>query len=63
MKLYEIPERSKIFIESSDGSSYLFFAHIDGAYSYCITEKGGVAHLAAWTELEAVDGGYKLVEV
>jgi len=63
VKLYEIPKHSKIFVECSDGSNYLLFDHIDGAYSYCITEMGSIVHLAAWTELEAVDGGYKLIEV
>lgn len=60
MKLYDLKQGSKIFCECSDGSAFVIFHHIDGVYSYCETEKGGVAHLAAWTELEPVEGGYEI---
>ena len=60
MKLYEIPEKSKIYCEGSDGSEYIIFDHIDGMYSYCTTEKGAVAHLGASTELEEHKDGFKL---
>ena len=56
MKLYDIPERSKIVCKVSDGSKYIIFDHIDGAYSYCETEKGGIVHLNACAELELYDG-------
>ncbi len=58
--LYKIPEDSKIYVEPSDGSSYLTFNHLDGAYSYCTTEKGGVFHLAGGTPLTPHKDGYKL---
>jgi len=51
MKLYDIPRQCKIIVELSDGSSYLIFDKIDGAYSYCVTEMGNVVHLSANTEL------------
>jgi hypothetical protein len=54
LKLYEIPKESIIYIECSDGSSYLTFKHLDGAYSYCITEHGNVNHLSVNTELEPI---------
>lgn len=60
MKLYEIPNKSKIFCEASDGSKYVTFDHIDGMYSYCETEKGAVVHLGASTELVEVEGGYRI---
>lgn len=51
MKLYDIPEGSKIKLECSDGSEYVIFNHIDGMYSFCTTEKGNVVHLSRFTEL------------
>ncbi|MCK9567607.1 hypothetical protein M0R72_01495 [Candidatus Pacearchaeota archaeon] len=63
MKLLDIPQDSKIKCQCSDGSKYLIFRHIDGMYSFCVTEKGGVAHLYCMTELsELPDGSYKLEE-
>ena len=60
MKLYEIPEKSKIYNEVSDGSKYFIFHKLDGAYSYCVSENGGVCHLSASAELEPFEDGYKL---
>lgn len=36
-------------------SDVLYFKNIDGMYSYCVTEKGDVVHLAAWTEVEPTE--------
>jgi hypothetical protein len=58
IRLYEIPEESKIFGECSDGSTFLTFKHLDGLYSYCITEKGGVINLSGGTPLKVTEGGY-----
>ena len=55
MKLYEIPKLSKIVVPLSDGSLFLIFHKIDGAYSYCVTENGSVIHLSANTELEKIE--------
>lgn len=58
--LYQIPRNSKIYTKLSDGSSFLTFNRLDGMYSYCTTEKGGVFQLGVMTELEPYKGGYKL---
>jgi hypothetical protein len=34
------------------GGEELEFKHIDGMYSYCLTQEGNVVHLKAWTEVE-----------
>ena len=60
IKLLDIKKGSKIFCETSDGSSYIIYDHPDGMYSYCRTEKGGVVHLGLEQPLEEVDGRYKL---
>lgn len=58
--LYEIPQRSKIYGECSDGSEYIIFDHIDGMYSYCETEKGAILHLSASAPLKPFKDGYTL---
>jgi len=64
MKLYEIPVQSKILVNVTDNSSYVIFHHIDGAYSYCVTEKNNVVHLSANTELvEIEEYVYKLAGI
>jgi hypothetical protein len=73
VKLYELPRaanpRPKIFGLAPDGDEdgWVEFDHIDGMYSYCVAytsdgEELGVCHLAAWTPLEAVEGGYIIAE-
>jgi hypothetical protein len=66
MRLFDIPEDSKIILTKeqtcSDGSTYIIFRHIDGMYSYCDTEKGGVIHLSASAPMKQVDGGYAIAE-
>lgn len=55
MKLYDLPRPSRIQLpngEASDGSRYITFCSIDGMYSKCVTEKGALCLIAAWTELE-----------
>lgn len=60
MKLYEIPRHSKIHCNLSDGSSYVMFDHIDGMYSFCVSEKGGVCHLKASTPLVKDGEDYRI---
>jgi hypothetical protein len=60
-RLFDIDRESKIYGECSDGSAYLIFHRLDGAYSYCTTEKGGVIHLSVGTPLEKHEDGYKIV--
>ena len=54
MKLYEIPQRSRINCDCTDGSTYIIFDHLDGMYSFCISEKGAIVHLAAAAELNLI---------
>ena len=61
-RLFDIKEGSKISCEVSDGSTYVIFDHLDGMYSYCTIEKGGVLHLAGGTPLSEVEGGYEIAE-
>ncbi len=53
--LYDIPRESKIICETSDGSAYIMFHHLDGIYSYCTTEKGGVVHLSVHQPLKKIE--------
>lgn len=60
MKLYDLKNKSKIYEECSDGSKYVIFNKIDGAYSHCTTEKKGTVHLSAVTPLVEYKNGYKI---
>ena len=60
IKLYDIEKGSRIFVEVTDGSKSIIFDHIDGMYSYCKSENGAIIHLAAFTPLVRVEGGYKI---
>lgn len=61
MRLHKLPRGAKIVAKGiSDGSTYIVFDHVDGMYSYCKTEKGGVIHLSAMTPLKKVDDHYEL---
>ena len=62
MMLHEIRKGSKIYAKFSDGSTYCIFDHLDGMYSYCETEKGGIVHLSTMTPLEEHQDGYKIYE-
>lgn len=69
IRLYDLERDQgiKIFLpapaEISDGSKYIVFGHIDGMYSYCETEKGGVIHLNCSTPLKKVEGGYEVLTI
>lgn len=58
MKLYEIPEKSKLYIEDK----VIIFGHLDGMYSYCWLEedKTKLVHIKAMVELEKYKDGYKI---
>jgi len=62
MKLYDIKLPAKVYCECSDGSTYITVDHLDGAYSYCITEKEAIVHLSSSTPLEKFEDGYKIIE-
>lgn len=63
MKLYEAQPNSWIRILEPDitvapgsilprSDEALYFHHVDGMYSLCMTRSGEVVNLAAWTEVE-----------
>ncbi len=66
MKLYEIPEESKIKVTVSDGSGenareeMITFHHLDGMYSYCTTENGEAVHLSASTPMKKTEDYYEI---
>ena len=59
--LYELQKGSKIYCKVSDGSKYVIFDHIDGAYSYCETENGSPIHISAVAPLKKFKDGYKII--
>lgn len=66
-KLLDLPRSKKgikIYLdeggEITDGSAYINFHHIDGLYSYCVTEKGGYIHLHAMTPIHKYKDGYQI---
>ena len=60
MKLYEIPRESKIYGKLDDGSEYLIFHYIDGMYSSCTTEKGGITQIHVMEDLIEFKDGYRI---
>lgn len=60
MKLYNITKGTKIYVHCTDGSKYVVFDHLDGMYSYCLSEKGAVCHLSAGTPLVKFADGYRI---
>lgn len=50
-KLYELPRDVRVRLE--DGMELHFYT-VDGMYSLCKNDDGGIVHLAAWTEVELV---------
>lgn len=59
--LYELQKGSKIYCKVSDGSKYIIFDHIDGAYSYCTTENGSYVNISAVAPLKKFKDGYKII--
>jgi len=64
MKLFNIPENSKIIVKGNietppasipiQKEDILQFYHIDGMYSYCKNTDGEVVHLAAWADVDVI---------
>ena len=66
-KLYEIPEKSKLYFDDNIGDKkdiVIIFDHIDGLYSYCYQEDAEteIFHIKATTQLKKYKDGYKCVE-
>ena len=49
-ELYKARPRSYVMVPEWD-NEVLFFDHIDGMYSYCLTMANEVVHLQAWAEV------------
>ena len=56
MKLYNVPKGSYINYREKDVDIDLFFDHLDGAYSYCLTPEKNVVHLSAWADVKVFEG-------
>ena len=62
-RLYEIHLPARVMCSASDGSAYIDVDHLDGAYSFCRSEKGAICHLYFGVELEQnADGTWRIVE-
>jgi hypothetical protein len=53
MKLYEVPNNSKIRILEDNGE--VLFHHPDGMYSYCTDKNNNVVHVYISTEVEVIN--------
>lgn len=49
-ELYKARPRSYVIVPSMD-NEVIFFSHIDGMYSYCVSLQNEIIHLAAWCEV------------
>lgn len=49
-ELYKARPRSYVMVPAWD-NEVIFFDHIDGMYSYCLSMTNEVLHLAAWAEV------------
>lgn len=49
-ELYKARPRSYVMVPAWD-NEVLFFDHIDGMYSYCLTLANEVVHIQAWAEV------------
>lgn len=50
-ELYKARPRSYVQVPSMD-DEVIFFSHIDGMYSYCVSLQNKIIHLAAWAEVK-----------
>lgn len=52
--LYKVPRRTYIklpWMADDDVNNVIYFDHLDGAYSYCLTMANEVVHLSASAEV------------
>jgi hypothetical protein len=52
LKLFEVPNNTRIKLVAT--GELLTFEHLDGMYSFCLTDSGEVVHQAAWSEVEII---------
>jgi hypothetical protein len=52
VKLFNAPINSTIKVDGQ----VLDFRHVDGMYSLCFDSQGRPVHIAAWAEVEVLDG-------
>lgn len=62
MKLYDLDQGSVIHCEVSDGSEFITFDHVDGIYSFSISEKGNPIHITATAPVRKVGDHYEIDE-
>ena len=64
MKLYQIPNRSKLKVKTSDGIKDAIFDHPDGLYSYCylVEDESKIFHLSILTPMKKVGDHYEIKE-
>ena len=62
LKLFNIPRGSKIKVEFEDRQRFITFNHLDGMYSHCTTDDGGVCHLFAGVTLKKENDYYIIDE-
>ena len=65
MELHKAPARTWVRIlgdnmnpparTTTEIGDIIWFNHLDGMYSYCLTEQGDVVHLVAWTNVEVIE--------
>lgn len=58
-KLYKIPQKSHIIVDTKKGEQTVMFHHTDGMYSYCtvlegMPDAGAVVYLSVNTPLEPI---------
>lgn len=57
VKLYKVPRGSRISVGTCDGALELEFDHVDGMFSYCTDDDGGVHHVSAFQEVRVIREG------
>lgn len=60
LTLQDISLPAKIYCAVSDGSKFVTVHHLDGMYSFGLTEKGHNAHLYRFTPLKKYGKSYKV---
>jgi hypothetical protein len=64
-QLYHLDTGDRIYLPTRalDGSKYCELDFLDGMYSHCTTEAGGVLYLSRFAPLLVTDHGYELIMV